>query len=63
MNLSHARKNELIFNIIRKVAARPNIWARNDTDYMNRGYKIKMFREIEDEIKRELNITILGSLS
>lgn len=60
MNLSHTRKNTLITSIISKVAARPNIWARNDADYGNRGYITRMFKEIEMEIQNELGLTMLG---
>lgn len=61
MIISHNVKNALKFNIIRKVSARPNIWARNDADYPNKGYKTRMFKEIENEIRLEMNVTILGN--
>lgn len=52
--------NEMKLKIIRKVSVRHNIWKRDDPDYKNRGLRKRSFKEISEEIKQEMKITMKG---
>lgn len=61
MNFDYRKKNELITKIISKVSVRHNLWIRKDPDYKNRGLRTRSFRDISEEIRDEMGITILGT--